>query len=65
MWCSTGAEPITVSMTLGLVAKKPKSRKKGAKNLGQFHLPDRTYNLLVCLGEDPDLTWDLDAFLHN
>ena len=43
--CSTGADPTTDSMTPGSVVKVgnqgQKSRKKCAKNLGRFHLPDR------------------------
>ena len=46
LWrCSTGTDPVTESMTLGLVAKVQesgtKTTKKRANMLDQLHLPDR------------------------
>ena len=65
---STGSHPTSDSMTLVSVAKSgvgTKIQKECAKNLGWFHLPDRTYYIPACLDLLPNLTPGRDDFLHN
>ena len=66
---SIGAEPTTDSTALGSVTKVggwgQKSRKKGWKNLGQFHLPNRTKYIPACLDLDAHLTWAQNVFYRT
>ena len=70
LWgCSTGADPITNSVTLGLVAKVgrqgSKSRNSSENMLGRLHLPTMKKYKLACLDHDPNLTWGRDDFLKD
>ena len=65
LWgCSTGNYPVT-RLVAKVVESGTKTTKKCMEMIGLLHLPDRTNTIPACLGQDPDLTWDRDHFLHD
>ena len=42
-----------------------KSTKEGGKNLGRFHLPEKTSYIQACLYLEADLPWSWDVFYRT